>query len=131
MIKEATKFDGDKVRMDLIPPTAIIWVGWVMTKGAAKYGAMNYLISPGLPKWRYFSAALRHIYAWFMGSFWDDDTGCPHLACAAANCLMAMETAFMYGDGDSKDDYDYIRGRLPSPLPREATYVDFTESGPE
>lgn len=42
------KYDAGKPRLDLLPPKAILAIGEVMTYGAAKYGANNWLFTGGL-----------------------------------------------------------------------------------
>jgi hypothetical protein len=83
------KFDGDKVRLDLLPFTALESVGVVLTYGAKKYAPDNWRKVPGW-RWRYMGAALRHLFA-SRRSFDDPETGLPHLAHAACCVLFLLE----------------------------------------
>lgn len=70
------KDDGGKNRLDLIPPSVILALGWVMTYGAEKYGANNW---QGVDIDRYYAALLRHVMAWRSGESNDPESGMPHL----------------------------------------------------
>lgn len=83
----ASKFDANKPRMDLLPPEALIEIAHVMGFGADKYGAHNW--RNGLNWSRLFAAALRHMFAWKMGTSNDDETQRNHLAHACC-CLMFL-----------------------------------------
>jgi hypothetical protein len=64
---QSKKFDGNKIRMELIPPSAYIGIGRVLTHGAEKYGANTWQDV----EWeRYVGALLRHLVA-----FLEDPTG--------------------------------------------------------
>lgn len=81
------KHDGEKNRLDLLPPLAIEAIGRVLTYGARKYSPDNWRKCTEL--WRYTGAALRHIFAHMRGERLDPETGEPHLAHAAC-CLMFL-----------------------------------------
>jgi hypothetical protein len=81
------KFDTDKSRFDLIPPTAERLLADVLTFGAKKYAPGNWAkVENG--KERYIAAALRHINAHRSGEWNDDETGLPHLS--HAMCCLAF-----------------------------------------
>ena len=80
-----TKHDSDKVRTDLLPPAVLLEVAEVMTFGAKKYDDYNYL---GLQRSRLYGAALRHLWAWYLGEEEDAETGVSHLA--HAMCCVVM-----------------------------------------
>ena len=83
------KFDNDKPRWDLLPWTEVEEVVKVLTHGAKKYDDHNWQkVEPA--KQRYFSAALRHMVAWFNGEKIDQDSGRHHLACAICSLLFLM-----------------------------------------
>ena len=84
-ITEPTKFDGDKVRYDLIPVTVLHEVAEVFTGGAKKYDDYNYL---GLSQWRLFGALLRHAFAWARGEDADEESGKSHLAHTVCCAMM-------------------------------------------
>lgn len=79
------KFDGDKLRYDLIPPLALEEMVKVLTFGAQKYEPDNWQKVPE-SKRRYFAAMNRHIWKWKMGEQLDPESGIHHLAHAMC-CL--------------------------------------------
>ena len=90
MLDEGKKFDVGKNRLDLLPWSALEQVGWVLTHGAAKYGAFNWERVEN-PQERYFAATLRHLSAWKRGEIWDEETKLNHLAHAACCLLFLLE----------------------------------------
>ena len=64
---QTKKADGNKIRMELIPTSALTSMGRVLTHGAEKYGDNTW---QGVEYERYIGALLRHICA-----FIDDPTG--------------------------------------------------------
>lgn len=73
-----------------IPPKALLALGEVYAKGAAKYPDT----SPGTPNWSHgypwslsFSADQRHQLAWWAGESYDPEDGLHHLLHAAWHCL--------------------------------------------
>lgn len=85
------KDDADKPRYDLIPPEALDLIARVMTHGAQKYGVDNWQLVPDFRR-RYFSAAMRHLWAYWNGEELDsgaEGSGLPHLAHAAC-CVMFL-----------------------------------------
>lgn len=87
------KDDGDKVRADLLPATALFEVAGVLTIGAAKYGANNWRNVDDVT--RYKAAMMRHMLAYLSGEASDAETGLSHLAHAVCNAMFLMEL-----DGD-------------------------------
>lgn len=85
---EGRKDDQQKVRLDLLPFGALLEVGRVMTHGANRYGADNWL--QGMAWRRLLGAALRHLFAFAMGEGRDPETGLSHLAHAACCCLFLL-----------------------------------------
>jgi hypothetical protein len=86
---DGRKFDGGKLRYDLIPPFAQEAMVEVLTFGAQKYAPDNWQLVPD-SKRRYFAAMERHIWAWKKGEEVDPESGIHHLAHAMC-CL-----AFLY-----------------------------------
>ena len=78
---EAVKFDGEKVRYDLIPADSLHKLAEVYTFGARKYADENW--RKGMSWKRIFGAIMRHSWAWFRGEDNDPESGLPHLAHAA------------------------------------------------
>jgi hypothetical protein len=87
----AKKFDSDKPIWAAAPFLAFEEVVKVMTFGAKKYGMYNYLSKGGLSFSRFFSAAFRHITAWWKGEDIDPESGLHHLAHAGCCILMVLE----------------------------------------
>lgn len=99
--EEGWKDDAGKVRMELIPPEAMMALGIVLTFGAVKYGDRNW--EKGMGWGRVFGAAMRHLLAWWGGkgpttvSFlfgsMDEETGYSHLwhALCCVVFLVTME----------------------------------------
>lgn len=97
---EGTKFDNDKVRLELIPPELLYAVGSILTFGAKKYEDRNW--EKGMKWGRVFGALMRHLWAWWGGkgptatSFLfndvDDETKRSHLW--HAGCCIAFLIAY-------------------------------------
>lgn len=80
------KFDGGKIRYDLLPPFALEDVAKVLTYGSIKYEDNNWRVVPDGRR-RYISAYMRHMEAVRKGELFDQETGLPHTAHAMC-CLM-------------------------------------------
>lgn len=85
---EGKKFDGGKVRMDLLPSESLFAVAEVLTFGADKYGEHNW--RKGMAWSRLYAAAQRHMVKWNAGETHDDESGMNHLAHACVNLLMLL-----------------------------------------
>lgn len=89
--KPGFKADSGKVRLELLPPEAIMWIGRALTYGAQKYEHLppdNWRrVAFGRP--RYFGALLRHTFAALAGEHLDEESGLPHLAHAGA-CVVFL-----------------------------------------
>lgn len=85
---EGKKFDGEKPRLDLIPPYIEEEVGKVLEFGARKYAPDNWRKVEDLRS-RYLAAAHRHINALKKGETNDPESGLHHGAHAIC-CLMFL-----------------------------------------
>lgn len=85
---EPVKFDAGKPAFELISPHAMFGLAKVLAFGAHKYGARNW--ENGLKNSRIFAAAMRHLWAWWLGEDLDEETGLSHLHHAAA-CIMMLQ----------------------------------------
>ena len=85
------KNDKEKVRLSLIPPTALLEVGKVFTYGANKYGTNNWRKIQRDEYYRLIDAALRHLNAYQRREEIDRESNLHHLAHTAANILMLLE----------------------------------------
>lgn len=81
------KFDNDKLPWHLLPGDALDEIARVLKHGALKYGERNW--EQGMAWHRPFSAAMRHLWAYWRGEDYDQETGCLHLAHAAC-CVLFM-----------------------------------------
>lgn len=104
-VELAKKFDGGKVRMDLIPVRPLNDIAQVLTVGAAKYGARNW--EKGMDWSRLYGAALRHITAFWSGEDNDPETGLPHLAHAICCLNFLLEYRYTHKNLD-----DRVKGGL-------------------
>lgn len=91
-----TKHDTGKIRIELIPPTAIEEMGKAFTFGASKYEDHNW--SKGFNWDRLIGAALRHLLAFNRGEDKDPESGESHIAHALA-CLAMLSAHEVEGLG--------------------------------
>lgn len=99
VVEEFIKFDGDKLRLDLIPPSSTLALAEVLTFGARKYKPNNWRNCEDLS--RYEAAMLRHIQKYREGEIHDQESGMPHLWHAMTNMAFLIEL-----DGQSKTKID-------------------------
>lgn len=92
VVEEFMKFDGDKVRYDLVPPSAVKAMADILTFGARKYKPNNWQNCKE-PE-RYLAAMYRHLEAWRQGEVNDQDSGMPHLAHAMTNLAFILELGY-------------------------------------
>lgn len=84
------KTDDGKPRFDLMPPLAVREFVEVLTIGAKKYGPENWRHVRDRRR-RYFAAALRHTWAWWLGETHDEESQRSHLAHAMCCLAFLME----------------------------------------
>lgn len=96
----AVKYDGLKVRYDLIPPGPISELAALFTVGAVKYDDNNW--RKGFRWGRSYAAAMRHIELWRAGEEIDPETGIPHLICGIWNLLVLREFELTNGGIDDR-----------------------------
>jgi hypothetical protein len=87
---DGRKDDRGKARYDLVPPHALDAIARVLEIGARKYAPDNWRFVEGR-RWRYFAAAMRHMWAWQRGEAVDPETGEHHLAHAACCVLFLLD----------------------------------------
>ena len=89
-VPKFVKDDNAKTRYDLLPPELLEETARVLTFGAQKYSAHNWA---QVASWSsYFSAMMRHMWAWWRGEDNDPETGFSHLAHAA--CCLSFLIAY-------------------------------------
>lgn len=93
------KYDGGKVRYDLVPHKSYRYWAEVLTFGASKYGDNNWKELDNLQN-RYYSAAVRHIEAHRRGELLDDESNLPHLSHAIATLSFLLEDSLTEGGKD-------------------------------
>lgn len=98
-----TKDDGNKPRMDLIPPEPLIGAAKVFAFGAGKYGERNW--EKGMTYGRLFAALMRHLWSWWGGQERDDESGKHHLSHAMC-CLMMLHALAHRSRGLEPHPYD-------------------------
>lgn len=99
-MSEGTKYDQNKVRMELLPNLGLVEVGKVFTFGAEKYGDHNW--RAGIKWTRLLGAAIRHTTAFLLGQDKDPESGYSHLAHAVACLLMIIEFKFTKPEFDDR-----------------------------
>lgn len=88
VIEEFIKFDGDKVRYDLVPVEALNEVAVILTQGARKYKPNNWRECQDPD--RYIAAAMRHFELYRAGHWADEESGRPHLAHVICNLMFLL-----------------------------------------
>ncbi len=106
----ARKFDGEKTRLELVPPRFIEGIGEVLTFGAQKYDAHNWM--KGLTYSRIIGAIKRHTLAIEMGEDYDPESGMLHAYHVATN--LAFLSHFMEQGRTDLDDRVFKRKVEPN-----------------
>lgn len=105
-MQQGRKDDSAKCRLELVPPTALLWIGLALTYGASKYHdlpADNWQRVPE-GRSRYFGALLRHVFAALAGEHLDAESGLPHLAHAGA-CILFLLSRLAGDDLDTREGF--------------------------
>lgn len=93
VVGDFLKFDTNKLRYDLVPPSAIAGLAEVLTYGAKKYKPNNWRNVKD-PE-RYIAAAMRHFEAYRSGEEHDPESGLPHLAQVMTNIAFLYELDYV------------------------------------
>jgi len=80
------KFDGGKLRMELVDSNFVEEVAEVLSYGAIKYADDSWQLLENAEQ-RYKGALLRHLYAYLRGELVDDESGLNHLQHLATNVM--------------------------------------------
>lgn len=94
------KNDAKKPRMNLVPTLAHIEVARVMTYGANKYAAFNWM--EGFDWTVLIDAAERHIAQWKAGQDIDAESGHSHLGHAMCCLMMLFDVTKLYPNRDDR-----------------------------
>lgn len=84
------KFGIAKPSIQYVPPTAVLQEAVVMALGAKKYGPFNWR-EGSVNASTYYSAAFRHLAAWFDGEDIDPESGAHHLAHVRASMGILLD----------------------------------------
>jgi len=95
-----TKFDSEKLRFDLIPPSAEEALAEVLTFGAAKYDDDNW--TKGFKWRRVYGATRRHLNKWYRGVDNDAESSLNHLKHAFCNIAFLIEFIETHPDLDDR-----------------------------
>lgn len=76
-LQAGTKYDGGKLPLDLLDPTALEGLARVLEFGAKKYASHNW--RGGISYSRLLAALLRHTFAILRGERIDPESGLPHI----------------------------------------------------
>jgi hypothetical protein len=87
---KGVKYDGGKLRIDLIPPEAIEAMAVTLSFGANKYGERNW--EKGIEEDRLWAAAQRHLWAWLKGHNRDGESDLNPLWHALTSIAMLIAT---------------------------------------
>lgn len=112
MARGPLKFDGGKIRLELIPPELVEGAGRALTFGARKYAAGNWALPPGFDWSRLLGGLKRHITEFEKGNDLDPESNLCHLD--HASCMLAFLMAHR-ARGIGRDDRTEIgvAKRLP------------------
>lgn len=77
IMSEGKKKDENKLRVDLVPAEVIEALAEILTHGAKKYEANNWM--KGIDYNRIYGAVQRHLLTWRKGEYYDQESGKPHL----------------------------------------------------
>ena len=84
----ALRYDGEKPGFEFLEWEELSQVNEVFRFGAKKYAPHNW--KKGMDWHRCVNSCLRHLFKWFRGERYDEESGLPHLAHAAWNILALM-----------------------------------------
>jgi len=98
------KYDGGKLRVDLLSPIALEKIAEVLTFGAKKYGDNNW--RAGISWGRVLGALLRHTFAFIRGEDKDTETGLSHLAHCGCCIMFLLEYEVTHKEFDDRWNND-------------------------
>jgi len=104
-LKEGAKFDGGKLRFDLVPVIPFMLIVKVFTFGAVKYEDRNW--EKGIKYSRIFGGIMRHLWAWWGGEAKDPESGISHLAHAGCGILFLLEYERTKVEYDDREEQNY------------------------
>lgn len=84
---QSRKFDGDKLKYELVPVEVMEELAKILTYGAKKYAPNEWQKVEPFEN-RYYAALMRHLVEWRKGNHYDDESKLLHLS--HAFCCMAF-----------------------------------------
>ena len=96
----AVHYDQGKTRVELLPIGPLMGAAEVFTLGAQKYAERNW--EKGMRWGRLYASLLRHLWEWWRGRDFDQETGKHHLDHATCCLLMLRQTVQERGDLDDR-----------------------------
>ena len=81
----------NKLPLAWVPPRVLTEIGLALGEGGTKYGPYNYR-QDGCLASVYYSATLRHLFAWFEGQDLDPDSGLSHVTKAIASLTVLRDS---------------------------------------
>ncbi len=97
---QALRYDGGKVRLDLVAIYPLMELAKVYTMGAVKYAPENW--RKGMAWSRMYGSAMRHILAFQQGEEVDEESGLPHLAHAIWNLFSLLDYTVSHPELDDR-----------------------------
>jgi len=101
---KALRYNSGKLRMELVPISAIRGLAEVFGKGAEKYAPRNW--EKGFKYSVPYACLLRHLTAFWGGEDLDKETGLSHMKHVLANAAMLVEFLETYPEGDDRPVID-------------------------
>jgi hypothetical protein len=86
---QALRYNSGKIRLSLVPPSLVRYVGAVLTYGAEKYDAHNW--RKGFNWSSIMDSLERHYVAIKSGEDFDEESGLPHIAHLDCNAAFLTE----------------------------------------
>lgn len=86
---DAIRYDQGKLRLELLPLSALEDIALVLQTATKKYPENNW--QKGMLWSRCIGSTMRHLFSWIRGIDTDPETGISHLAHAACNILFLIE----------------------------------------
>ncbi len=125
MQNKAKRFDINKNRLDLIPPSLLEEVGKILTFGAEKYGDSNWKLGM---KWsRCIGSLKRHLLEFEKGIDYDNESGELHISHILTNAAFLLEYYKIYPQGDDRGHW-YNKPFKRVYMDLDGVLVDFENS---
>lgn len=98
--------DGSKLRVELVPPQVIEGIANILTFGAKKYAAHNWM--KGISWMAIIAGVLRHIFAFCRGEEFDPESGQPHIY----HAMCGLTFLAWYRHGPDAEQYKALDDRV-------------------